>query len=130
MLMGSQTKTSSDGVSKRMLIVIIAMLAIILLPVTVVSVPTSKVVITITNADSEDSVICHLSVYGVDYGGNEILLTPGDERVQSYSLKAGTYDIYVSYTFQTDQQYYFRSFGTSFNVSIFETEEVQIDLAK
>lgn len=129
--MGSTPKAVSDGVSKKMLIVIIAMLAIILLPVTVVSVPLSKMVITITNTDTEDSVTGYLSVYGANYGSNEILLTPGDERVLSYSLNAGTYDVYIYYSFQNEQQYYGgRSFRASVSLSMFETEEVQIDLAR
>jgi hypothetical protein len=128
--MGSQPKAVSDGVSKKMLIVIIAMLAIILLPVIAVSVPFSRVVITITNTDTEDPVTGHLNVYGAHYGSNEILLMPGEERALSYSLKAGTYAVYMYYSFQNDSQYNFRSFSTSVSVSIFETEEVQIDLAK
>jgi hypothetical protein len=134
MLMGSQPKTVSDGASTKMLIVIIAMLAIILLPAIVVSVPFSKVVITITNADTEDSVTAHLSVYGTNYGNNEIFLMPGNERVLSYPLKAGTYDVYIYYlfqnVFQNDSQYYGRSFSTSVSVSIFETEEVEVTLSK
>jgi hypothetical protein len=128
MLMGSQTKAAADGVSKKMMIVIAAMLAIILLPVTVVSVPTSKVVITIYNTDTTYSVTCHLNVYGVDHGSKEFILVPEDERVLSYSLMAGTYDIYISYSFENDPPYNFRSFGTSFSVSIFETEVVLVDL--
>ena len=126
--MGSHMKTSSDGVSKRMLTVITAMLAIILLPATVVSVPTSKVVITICNTDTTYSVTCHLSVYGVNDGGHDFILMPEDERVLSYSVKAGTYDIYISFTFENDPPYSYRSFGTSVSVSIFETEQVPIDL--
>ncbi len=129
--MGSQPKAVSDGVSKKMLIVIIAMLAIILLPVIMISVPLSKVVITITNTDTEDSVTSYLSIYGADYGSNEIILMPGDKRVLSYSLKAGTYDVYIYYSFQNGQQYYGgRSFSTSVSLSMFETEEVRIELAK
>jgi len=128
--MGSQQKAVSDGVSKKMLIVIIAMLAIILLPAIVVSVPFSKVVITITNADTEYSVTGYLSVYGANYDINEILLMPGDERVLSYSLKAGTYDVYIYYSFQNESQYYGRSFSASVSLSMFETEDVQIDLAR
>ncbi|MBE3043858.1 hypothetical protein IMZ48_15040 [Candidatus Bathyarchaeota archaeon] len=131
MLMGSKPKAVSDGVSKKMLIVIVAMLAIIMLPVIVVSVPFSKVVITITNTDTEYSVTGHLGVYGAGYGSNEILLTPGDERVLSYSLKAGTYDVYLYYSFENEQQYYGgRSFSKSVSLSMFETEDVQIDLAR
>jgi hypothetical protein len=130
MLMGSTPKAVSDGISKKMLIVIIAMLAIILLPAILVSVPTSKVVITITNADTVYSVTGYLSVYGANYDINEILLMPGDERVLSYSLKAGTYDVYIYYSFQNESQYYGRSFSASVSLSMFETEEVQIDLAR
>lgn len=130
MLMDSTPKAVSDGVSKKMLIVIIAMLAIILLPAILVSVPTSKVVITITNADTVYSVTGYLSVYGANYDINEILLMPGDERVLSYSLKAGTYDVYIYYSFQNESQYYGRSFSASVSLSMFETEEVQIDLAR
>lgn len=128
--MGSQPKAVSDGVSKKMLIVIIAMLAIILLPAILVSVPFSKVVITITNTDTEYSVTGHLSVYGAYYGSNEILLMPGEERVLSYSLKAGTYDVYLYYSFLNGSYFYDRSFRTPVSVSMFETEEVRIELAK
>ena len=128
--MGSTPKAVSDGISKKMLIVIIAMLAIILLPAILVSVPTSKVVITITNADTVYSVTGYLSVYGANYDINEILLMPGDERVLSYSLKAGTYDVYIYYSFQNESQYYGRSFSASVGLSMFETEEIQIDLAR
>ena len=129
--MGSKPKAVPDGVSKKMLIVIIAMLAIILLPLIIVSVPLSKVVITITNRDTEDSVTGYLSVYGTNYINNDILLMPGDERVLSYSLKAGTYDVHIYYSFQNEQQYYGgRSFSTSVSLSMFETEEVQVDLAR
>jgi hypothetical protein len=129
-LMGPQTKTSSDAVSKKMLIVISAMLAIILLPAIVVSVPTSKVVITIYNSDATYSVTCYLSVYGVNDGGHDFILMPEDERVLSYSVTAGRYDIYISFTFENDPPYSYRSFGTSVSVSIFETEQVPIDLRK
>jgi len=128
--MDSTPKAVSDGISKKMLIVIIAMLAIILLPAILVSVPTSKVVITITNADTVYSVTGYLSVYGANYDINEILLMPGDERVLSYSLKAGTYDVHIYYSFQNESQYYGRSFSASVSLSMFETEEVQIDLAR
>lgn len=130
MLMSSTPKAVSDGISKKMLIVIIAMLAIILLPAILVSVPTSKIVITITNADTVYSVTGYLSVYGANYDINEILLMPGDERVLSYSLKAGTYDVHIYYSFQNESQYYGRSFSASVSLSMFETEEVQIDLAR
>lgn len=128
--MSSTPKAVSDGISKKMLIVIIAMLAIILLPAILVSVPTSKIVITITNADTVYSVTGYLSVYGANYDINEILLMPGDERVLSYSLKAGTYDVHIYYSFQNESQYYGRSFSASVSLSMFETEEVQIDLAR
>ncbi|MCJ7464514.1 MAG: hypothetical protein MUO81_07205 [Thermoplasmata archaeon] len=128
--MSSTLKAVSDGISKKMLIVIIAMLAIILLPAILVSVPTSKIVITITNADTVYSVTGYLSVYGANYDINEILLMPGDERVLSYSLKAGTYDVHIYYSFQNESQYYGRSFSASVSLSMFETEEVQIDLAR
>jgi len=127
--MGPQPKAVSDDVSKRMLMVIIAMLAIILIPVTVASVPSSKLVITITNADT-DLVTGYLSVYGADHRSVEILLMPGDERVLSYSLKAGTYQVYIYYSFQNDSGYYGRPYSTTVSVSMFETEEVHVELAR
>jgi hypothetical protein len=130
MLMGSQPKTVSDGVSKKMLIVIIAMLAIILFPAILVSVPFSKVVITITNVDTVYPVTGYLSLYAADYGTSIITLMPGDERVLSYPLKAGTYDISMYYTFQNDSQYNGGTFMTTVSVSMFETEEVHIELAR
>ncbi len=112
MLMGSQPKAGNDGVSRRMLIVIIALLAIIV------------------NSDTEDSVSGYLSVNGADYDSSQVFLTPGEVQVLSYSLKAGTYEVYMYYSFQNDQ-YYSRSFGPmSIDVAMFETQHVHITLAK
>jgi len=131
MLMGSKPRAVSGEVSKKMLIVIVGMLAIILLPVIIVSVPFSKVVITITNTDTQESVTGYISVYGTNYINNDVLLLPGDEQVLSYSLKAGTYHVYIYYSFQNEQYYYGgRTFSTYVSLSMFETEEVQIDLAR
>lgn len=129
MLTGSKPKAAADGVSKKMLIVIVAMLAIILLPAVISSMPLSKMVITITNADTEDRATCYLSVYGANLDNKEIVLMPGDEQVLSYSLKAGTYEVHVYYSFQ-DEQYYGRSFGTTVSMTMFETEHVDITLTK
>ena len=129
--MGSKPKAVSGEVSKKMLIVIVGMLAIILLPVIIVSVPFSKVVITITNTDTQESVTGYLSVNAGSYGSSEIILMPGDERVLSYCLKAGTYYVFIYYSFENEHQYYGgRSFSTSVSLSMFETEEVQIDLSR
>ena len=132
--MYSRPKAAADGVSKMMLIVIVAMLAIILFPAILVSVPFSKVVITITNVDTAHSVTGYLSIHAADYGTSIITLMPGDERVLSYPLKAGTYDISMYYTFQNtfqnDSQYNGGTFMTTVSVLMFETEEVHIELAR
>lgn len=128
-LMGSQPRATSDGVSRRMLVAIIAMLAIILLPAIVVSVPLSKVVITITNSETSYSATCYLSVYGTNYANSQIVLLPGDDIVLSYTVMAGTYQVYVYYSFLSEQ-YYGRSFSTIVSLSIFETEEVEVTLSR
>lgn len=127
--MGSQPKAISDGVSRRMLIAIIAMLAIILLPVIVASVPLSKVVITITNSDTDYSATCYLSVYGTNYANSQMVLEPGEEIVLSYTVMAGTYQVFVYYSFLSEQ-YYGRSFSTTVSLSILETEKVEVTLYK
>ncbi len=128
-LVGSQPKAISDGVSRRMLIAIIAMLAIILLPVIVASVPLSKVVVTITNSETDLSATCHLSVYGTNYANSEMVLEPGEEIGLSYTVMAGTYQVFVYYSFLSEQ-YYGRSFSTTVSLSIFETEKVEVTLYK
>jgi len=66
--MGSKPKGVADGVSKKMLIVIIVMLAIILLPATMMSLPFSRVVFTVSNMDTRRSVSVTMTVCDANDG--------------------------------------------------------------
>ena len=127
--MGSQPKPGPGGVSKGMIAVIIAMLAIILVPAAVFSLPTSRLVVTVTNMDTEDAVTCRLNVYGGSYRSSEIFLVPGEEHVWSYSLKPGSYEVYMHYWFESED-YYWRSYSQTVNLSIFLTTEVKVGLVE
>jgi len=124
--MSSKPKQGAEGVSKRMTVVIIAMLAIILLPVTLVSLPLSKIVFTVTNMDGT-GVSVTITVYDASDGYFDFVLAPDEGTTVSCTVTAGTHDVYLRYWF-SDDQYYGNSTWTSYSVSLFETEQVKFEL--
>ena len=125
----SKPKPAADGVSKRMIVVIIAMLAVILVPAVVSTIPTCRLIITATNMDTENQATCELWSIGGDYATSMISIDPGEEHVWTYHLMPGTYYVHMYYWFE-DQNYSGRSFYESVELSMFETETIEVELAK
>jgi hypothetical protein len=125
----SKPKPPANGVSRKMLVVIVAMLAVILVPVAVSSIPTCKLVIKATNTDTEDEVTCYLMSIGGDYGSNFISIDPGEEHVWTYHLMPGSYYVNIDYWFE-DANYSGRSFSETVTLFLFETETVKAELGK
>ena len=126
MSMWSRPKPPADGVSKRMVVVIVALLLVIIVPAAVLSLPLSKVVVTISNDDPVRAVEGHFSVFGVA-SYVEFTLQAGQEREWTYTLSSGNYEVYVSYIYPAMGSYYDYTWA-SFTVSFMGTEEVQIGL--
>ncbi len=110
------------------MVVIIAMLVIILLPATMVSLPLSKMVITVSNAGAEKLVTVSIIVYGADDGYFDFILMPGDERAVTCPIKTGTYDVRIRYWFSGEENYDQRIWE-SYSVYPFETEKAKFNLA-
>jgi uncharacterized protein (DUF2141 family) len=115
-----------DGVSRRVMLVIIAMLAIILLPATMVSLPLSKMVITVSNMEQR-GVSVLITVYDASDGYFDFFLSAEEEHTVSCTVTAGTHEIYLRYVF-SDDQYYGNYVSRSYSVLPFETEYVVFDL--
>ena len=129
MSMGSRPKPAADYVSKRMIAAIVVMLVVILVPAVLVSMPLSKVVVTLTNTDVASRVTVYLYVRGTADDLPDLQLSPRQEVVMSFDVRPGTHDMYVYYWF-SDEDYYHRTILESFEVSIFETEEIEIELVQ
>ena len=129
--MGSQLKSAIDGVSRRVKVVIIAMLVLILLPATMMSQPFSKLVITVSNMDAGRSASVYLDVRGANDGHFDFVLMPGQERTISCPVRAGTHDVYLQYWHSGDHSSlaYGQLIWESYSVWLFETEEVKFNLA-
>lgn len=113
------------GVSRRMTAVIVAMLLIILLPATMMSLPLSKIAVTVSNMEDDSPVSVDLRVYDSDDGYFSFVLEPGQDRTVTCTVTAGTHGIHVYYNFPSSQ-YYGHSVSESCSVSLFETEHVGI----
>ena len=125
-LTGSEPKAFPGGVSKRMLVVIVLMLAVIVAPVTVLGLPTSKIVVTVTNVDAQSYVYGYFVIRGVVNEIHNFHIELEEVIVWEFRVAIGNYDIRVECRGgnQTDYQIVTRS-GS---VSMFETEEVTLTL--
>lgn len=124
--MDPKPKRGADGVSRGVMLVIIALLVIILLPATMVSLPLSKIVVTVTNMDQR-GVTVYITVYDTSDGYFDFVLTAGEEHTISCVVAAGTHEVYLRYMF-SDEMYYGHSSTTSYSVMPFETEHMAFDL--
>lgn len=116
----------AEGMSWKMIAVIVAMLLVIIVPAAVMTLPLSKVVITLTNLDTMRSVDGHLSVFGVA-SYVQFSLEAGEEREWTYTLSAGSYSVNVNYLYPGVDSYYDYTWR-SFTVSFMGTEEVNVYL--
>lgn len=86
--------------SRRMNVVIVVMLLIILVPVTIVSQPLSKIVVSVSNAEAQKTASVSIIVYGT--GGNgrfDFYLSPGETHEVSCAVVMGEHDVRVRYWF-------------------------------
>ena len=119
----------AKGISRKMLVVMVAMLAVILVPAAAFSLETCKLVITATNMDTESIATCQLSLHAPGYATSIVSLDPGESRVWTYSLKPGNYQVYMYYWFD-GLDYSMGSFYEDFTLFLFETEEFDIEAEK
>ena len=129
MSMESRPKPAVVGVSKKMIVVIVVMLVVILVPAVLVSMPLSKVVVTVMNMNTARYVTVYLDVGGAADGYYDLSVPPGEEREISCPVRSGTHDIYAFYWF-SGEDYYHRTILESYEVSMFETEEIEIELVQ
>ena len=128
--MASQKKDAAAAVSKRMKAVIAVMLLIILLPVTVASSPTARIVITVENMDSERSANIRVRLSEGDYGWQESVLLPGEEHKSSFHVTPGTHVLQLYYWHDYNASYYHgqNSLSRVFTLVPFETESATFRL--
>jgi hypothetical protein len=128
--MASEPRGVSRGVSRRMKIVIVAMLMIILLPTPILSSPTAKIVIVVKNTDTESSVTVSVRLNEGNYGYQQLVLQPQEEIKSSYSVAPGTHDLQIHYWYEGNMSYYYEhSVSRTYTLWPFETEEDRINLA-
>ena len=115
-------------VSKRMFVVLAAMLLVILLPTVLVSLPMSKIVVTFTNMEDTQAAHLRVTIRGVCYF--PLNLDPGESSESVRTVSMGTYEVYVRYWFDFGNQSYYCEYGRTYpcSVSMFETEEVELEL--
>ena len=128
--MASEPRGVSRGVSRRMKVVIVAMLLIILLPTPILSSPTAKIVIVVKNTDTESSVTVRFRLNEGNYGYQQLVLQPQEEIKSSYSVAPGTHDLQIYYWNEGNMSYYSQhSVSRTYTLWPFETEEDRINLA-
>jgi len=115
-------------VSKRMFVVLAAMLLVILLPTVLVSLPMSKIVVTFTNMEDTQAAHLRITIWGVCYF--PLNLDPGESSEVARTVSMGTYEVYVGYWFDFGNQSYYCEYDRSYScsVSMFETEEMEFEL--
>lgn len=124
---GRSLKGVQDGPSSRMKLAIILLLLIILLPATFTSLPVSKIVLVIRNADPSNAVSVNGYVSGVNDGYIYLNILPGDDITQTYRVTAGTYQINIHYTYP-DEGYYGNTLWHTSTLWPFEVDEVHFNL--
>ena len=125
-LMDRRPKARTRGMSKRMAVVMILMLLVIIVPVALVGLPMSKIVVTVTNMDSQSNVHVAVSVSDAPDGQNSFDLGPEESRTVSFTVAVGRYGVNVWYTYEG--QWYARLQAESCGVSLLETEEAEFRL--
>ena len=123
---GSQPKGPPGAVSKRMLVVVVLMLVVIVVPTVIVGMPTSKLVVTLSNVSPQGGVNLSFSIRGVENEFRSFYLMPDEVKTLEFSVTIGEYRIEVECwgSNYIDWQVEVRS-GS---VSPFETEEVTLTL--
>lgn len=125
--MSSQPKLGTDKVSKKMIIVIVALFLIILVPATVMTIPLSTIKLTITNTDPSRSVVGDFSIYGIGVSYVAFTLNAGETEEWTYRAAAGSHTLMVHYLYSGPDDYYdYRA--VSIHVPFAGTEEVQVNL--
>ena len=124
---GSQLKAPPGGVSKRMLVVIVLMLVVIVVPVAVIGLPTSKIVVTVTNVDDQIPVYVRFRMWGVVDEIDSFLMDPEEIIVYEYRVAIGDYYISASVDYYGENHTY-QMVTRSGSVSLFETEQVTLTL--
>ena len=112
-----------------MLLVITVVLLFLLLPATVVGVPVSKIVITVTNTNPGEVLWGGISARGAGYHDTSLNLYPGESQVISWTVNMGTYEITANYVLYDGTNFYqnYQNHWTV-KVSLFETETLTINL--
>ena len=128
---GSKPKSAIDGTSRRMKVAIIAMLVLILLPSMMMSLPLSKIVITVSNMDARRTASGYLDLHGAGGGFVDFDLLPGQELTISFQVGAGTHDVRLQYWYAENQSsvVYGQQIQESYSLWPFETEAVKFNLA-
>lgn len=104
------------------MVIIVLMLLVIFVPVTLVGLPTSKIVVTVTNVDSERHAFLSFRIHGVGDEYRYSFLMPEEVAVIEYRVSIGDYRINVECR---DMSYDEHQVETrSGSVSFFETEEL------
>jgi hypothetical protein len=124
--MGSQPRGPPGAVSKRMLVVIVLMLLVIIVPVTLVGLSMSKIMVTVTNMDSQSYVQVVVWVSHAPDGHSSFDLGPEEARAVSFTVAVGSYTVDVDYRY-LDQGWY-QGQTKSCGVSLLETEEAEFRL--
>lgn len=125
-LMDRQHEARTGEVSKRMAVVIVMMLLVIMVPVALVGLPMSKIVVTVTNMDSQTNVHVVVSVSDAPDGQSSFDLGPEEPRTVSFTVAVGRHGVNVWYTYEG--QWYARHEAESCGVSLLETEEAEFSL--
>jgi hypothetical protein len=125
--MGSQPRPGANRISKKMIIVIVAMLLVILVPATVMTIPLSTIELSITNTDPSRSVVGDYSIQGIGLSYVAFSLNAGETEEWTYKAAAGSHTLRVHYLYSDPDTYYdYRS--VRIDIPFAGTEEVQVNL--
>jgi predicted phosphodiesterase len=117
----------AKGISWKMIAAMVGMFVIIIVPMSAVTLPTSRLVVTVNNDDADFVLICHLHIIPFRYAVKEVVVDPGDVQVVRYSLQPGEYTLYVEYSFETEYVYV-QTLYESVTTSALQTVHVDIRL--
>jgi hypothetical protein len=109
---------------------VILMLLAILLPSAILTLPVSKILVTVVNADGRpiQNVHVYLGGYSDEYFSVESLLQ-GEVRSGSFHVRPGTYLIRIIYDCEVaEYSYYPNEVWGSYTLLPFETEDKKFDL--
>jgi hypothetical protein len=127
---GSHLKGVNENISFRMKVGVILMLLAILLPSTILTLPVSKILVTVVNADGRPihNVRVYLGGYSDEYFSVDSL-QQGYERSGSFHVRPGTHLIRIIYDCEVaEYSYYPNEVWGSYTLLPFETQDKEFDL--